>query len=91
MRLVDIDKLQHNLKCMYEGSCDHKNCKNCQYYCIAGYELAEAAASDKSEDEMIAEIKNTKETADGFLMHEGTKETILAIVARYFDKESSDG
>ena len=34
-------------------------------------------------DELRAEIEQTSETTDGFLMHNGTKRTVLKIIDKY--------
>ena len=39
-------------------------------------------------DKIRAEIEQTSETIDGFLMHDGTKKTVLKIIDKY--KESED-
>ena len=41
-RLIDADKLLLNCHCMFERSCNHKNCSTCQFYDVAKYEVEES-------------------------------------------------
>ena len=46
-------------------------------------EIIKALEQEPILDKLRAEIEQTSETVDGFLMHDGTKRTVLQIIDKY--------
>ena len=56
----------------------------CTYGNLEAVEMAiEALKQEPILDKIRAEIEQTSETVDGFLMHDGTKITVLQIIDKY--------
>ena len=60
--------------CGKEGCCDEA-----MTFCADKHRFIHKSMIDK----IRAEIEQTSETVDGFLMHDGTKRTVLQIINKY--------
>ena len=71
----DIKAFKMAIKALEQETFINKPC------CISG----EVCEHDKNVvlDKLRAEIEQTSETVDGFLMHNGTKRTVLKIIDKY--------
>ena len=53
-------------------------------------EMIKALEQEPILDKIRAEIEQTSETIDGFLMHDGTKKTVLQILDKYNTKSEDN-